>query len=839
MPIHKQPPTTKAALLLLISGLLTVTIRATAQPSPTLQNRSLSVSLTPHGESYEISAKGSPKPVLQARVGAKVNHQWLDSGRYTETNTVESAFTDELGKGRQLTTVFAGLAGQPSLVRVLRIYDDLPFGDVEVRVRNSTDKPVWVQAIRSVDAVRSPIVNLGGPEQDDRILSDSFSEDRPTLRIYDLGKAPAYLGFDRFGTGTTDSHLAVGSQLIYNLQTRQSLFLGALSSRIWLTLLRLRAAKLVGGGFGVGSYEVDSTGTTEMQKHESLQKAPPENQVELNMPVAPGAEIASERLLFATGSNYHAQLEAYGAAVKRLNHARVSSEAPVGWWSWATYYAGITDGLALTNAQFMAEHLKDLGYKYVLIDEGYQYARGEYTTADATHFPSGMQWFGNRIRNLGVSLGVWTAPFEVSERAWVYEHHKEWLVHNDAGQPIQIVQPGLEPLYVLDTTHPGAQEYLLQTYRTLARDWGARYIKLDFMEDTAIEGYHYERNTTALQAQRIGLEVIRKAVGEDVLLDKDGSPMLNPVGIVDEGRISTDTAHSFEASKTAAFGIAARYYMNRNFFINDPDAFTVSKQSAGRSDTPPTLDEAEVSIVLAAVAGSMYEIGDDLTRLATEPGRLALAENQEMLRMIRLGRASTPLDLMSYSEADGQPSIFVLREDKRQTMLAVFNWTGHARSHTIPFTDLHLGGGKFQVADVLHPDRPVRSVSDMLELTGQPPHSVRLIKIIDTSIAPGEPSVILRVPASAQIGQPAKMFAAFAPEGVPATNYKWDFGDGVSAQGDDVSHSYTRAGTYSIKVTADGIDGLAAHKTASIAVSGTIDGGFHFGRNRRYVETAP
>ena len=315
--------------------------------------------------------------------------------------------------------------------------------------------------------------------------------------------------------------------------------------------------------------------------------------------------------------------------------------------------------------------------------------------------------------------------------------------------------------------------------------------------------------------------------------------MLNPVGIVDEGRISTDTAHSFEASKTAAFGIAARYYMNRNFFINDPDAFTVSKQSAGRSDTPPTLDEAEVSIVLAAVAGSMYEIGDDLTRLATEPDRLALAKNQEMLRMIRLGRAAIPLDLMSYSEADGQPSIFVLQEDKRQMMLAVFNWTGHARSHTIPFTDLHLAGGQFQVADVLHPDRPVRSVRDRLELTGQPAHSVRLIKIIDTSIACSEPSVILRIPASAQIGQPAKMVAAFAPDGVPATNYKWDFGDGVSAQGHEVSHSYTRAGTYSIKVTAEGIDGLAAHKTASIAVSGTIDGGFHFGRNRRYVETAP
>ena len=50
------------------------------------------------------------------------------------------------------------------------------------------------------------------------------------------------------------------------------------------------------------------------------------------------------------------------------------------------------------------------------------------------------------------------------------------------------------------------------------------------MDDTAIEGYYFRPHMTALQAQRMGLEIIREAVGEDVLIDKDGSPMLNPVG---------------------------------------------------------------------------------------------------------------------------------------------------------------------------------------------------------------------------------------------------------------------------------------------------------------------
>ena len=133
-------------------------------------------------------------------------------------------------------------------------------------------------------------------------------------------------------------------------------------------------------------------------------------------------------------------------------------------------------------------------------------------------------------------------------------------------------------MFVLDRTNPAAQEFLRQTYRTLVREWGAKYIKLDFMDNTAIEGYYFRPHTTALEAQRIGLQVIREAVGDDVLLDKDGSPMLNPVGLVDDGRVSQDTGHTFSRSKEAAPGIAARYYMHRNFFINDPDAFTVSRQ---------------------------------------------------------------------------------------------------------------------------------------------------------------------------------------------------------------------------------------------------------------------
>src|SRR5208283_1868427 len=383
-----------------------------------------------------------------------------------------------------------------------------------------------------------------------------------------------------------------------------------------------------------------------------------------------------------------------------------------------------------------------LGYDYFHFDLGYAYTRSEYATPNASQFPHGMRDLTYRILRLGLKVGVWTAPFDVGERAWIYEHHKDWLVHNAHGDPISIGTaeevPG-ERLFVLDVTHPDAQEYLRQTYRTLVREWGARYIKLDFMDNTAIEGYYHRPNTTALEAQRIGLEIIRKTVGEDVLLDKDGSPMLNPVGLVDEGRISQDTGHVFARSKEAGPGIAARYYMHHNFFTSDPDAFTVSRQLLEERtiQAPLTLSEAQVSIALAAVSGGMFEIGDDLPTLGSDPERVALLKNPDLLALAKLGRAALPLDLLTYADKDEQPSVFLLHEDQRQSMLAVFNWAGQPSSHTFTLSDLDLPAGRsYKFSDTFGQDQPLATDHETLRIDNQPAHTVKLIKIIDTSIPP-------------------------------------------------------------------------------------------------------
>ena len=45
---------------------------------------------------------------------------------------------------------------------------------------------------------------------------------------------------------------------------------------------------------------------------------------------------------------------------------------------------------------------------------------------------------------------------------------------------------------------------------------------------------------------------------------------------------------------------------------------------------------------------------------------------------------------MSYSEQDQLPSLFLLKEDGRQAMLAVFNWSDVMRSRSLRLDDFGL-----------------------------------------------------------------------------------------------------------------------------------------------------
>jgi alpha-galactosidase len=795
------------------------------------ENSALTVSVNSKDGSYSV-AKRDGQPIFTSRTGVQLDHQWTRSTDYPRHEVSESKFSDELGSGHSITLKNAGLADKPDLIETIHVYDAAPYATLQLQIGNPTKKTFMLESARVIDATDDSLLNLGGSAAADRIISDSFSEDRPAMKLYDLGKAP------------NGMHRAVGSQMVYNRESKQSLFVAALTADKLLTYIHVQASG-DGAQTKIDSFNADFAGTTEIQKDFDLKDAAPENQLEVSIPIEPGEKFVSEKIMFEAGSDYQKQLVTYGEVIRKLHHPHIPDETPMGWWSWTAYYGNINEGETLVNADWQAEHLKKFGYNFFQVDEGYQYARGEYITPNATQYPNGMRMLGHHVVGDGLVFGVWTAPFEVTTRAWVYENHKDWLVHNAKGEPIPAMwlwRQKTDRRYALDTTNPAAQEYLRQTYRALVREWGVRFIKLDFMDSTAIEGLMYRPHTTALEALRIGLQVIRDAVGEDVILDKDGSPMLTPVGLVDTGRISADTAHSFEGTKTAAPGIAARFYMHRNYFIDDPDAFnTVAETFADRTRASGVypLNLAQASVALSAVSGGMYEIGDDMVVMGAQKDRLALIENEDLLNIAKVGRASTPIDLLTYEPEDELPSIFFLRESARQSILTVFNWTKSPRSHTLKLADLGLSADhSFTTTDVFDQSVAVSLSGNSLQIENEPAESVRVIKIIDKQVTATAPKVTAKVPSEAKTGEMFDVSAIADADGAPALSYSWDFSDGITQTGRKVSHTYTTPGTYEIRLTAPGVDGVPFTKTFTVKVEGTLKAYPNLQDNRRFRDPA-
>jgi hypothetical protein len=282
--------------------------------------------------------------------------------------------------------------------------------------------------------------------------------------------------------------------------------------------------------------------------------------------------------------------------------------------------------------------------------------------------------------------------------------------------------------------------------------------------------------------------------------------------------------------------------MNGNFFIDDPDAFNITdtylvEHSSERSSR--SLATAQTSIALSAIAGGMYEIGDDLMVLDSEKDRLALVENRDLLNMAKAGRPSTPVDLMTYEPEDGQPSIFLLRQTPRQSILTVFNWIDKPRTHALNLRDLGLSANSTMVATgVMDSNGTFVLEGDTIRIENQPPQSAMVIKLVDTAVAKVAPTVTAKVPAKSKAGETIILSAQSDPGGVPAFGYHWDFGDGTVAEGSNVSHCYTRAGDFTVLLTVNGPDDVPYKQKFSVGVTGELKPTPQLRANRRFEEAS-
>lgn len=336
--------------------------------------------------------------------------------------------------------------------------------------------------------------------------------------------------------------------------------------------------------------------------------------------------------------------EAYAGQARReapYPWRAATSEAPaLGWTSWYRYFNRITYANLTRDLDIVAQ--SSLPFKYFQIDDGWQSEVGDWREARPAMQP-GMADMARRIREAGLTPGIWLAPFVAGRRSALVRQHPDWLLRDGRGRPIRA---GWNPMwggdfYALDISRPAVREYLSGCLHIAAERWGYDFFKLDFLYAAAL---YPGSGRTRAQVMADALDFLYAQLPCKTIL-ACGVPLGANWGRCEYVRTSGDTHLSWSHRLAAWIGhrerpdtLAAlhtnltRWGMGRGAWGQDPDVFILRAHS--QRLTPP---QQNTLLTVNALLGDLLFTSDDPASYSPEQ-EVELLEALELLQQARVSR---------------------------------------------------------------------------------------------------------------------------------------------------------------------------------------------------------
>ena len=341
-----------------------------------------------------------------------------------------------------------------------------------------------------------------------------------------------------------------------------------------------------------------------------------------NRELAPGETWTLEDLLVQSGADREVLLDRLCAEIEK-NHPRraVFKAPPLGWCSWYCFGPSVTAKNITRNLDWISSHAPQL--RYIQIDDGYQPWMGDWLETGKS-FGGDIKAILAEIRRRGFEPALWVAPFIASPQSKLFREHPDWFMKDPHGQPLSSDKVGfggwrLGPWYALDGTHPDAQKFLEELFRTLHEQWGCTYFKLDATYWGALhQGQLYDSKATRIEAYRRGMAAILRGVGNSFVLGCN-QPMWPSLGLLDGARTSMDISRDWDSIRDIGRQNLLRAWQNGRLWWNDPDCVLLAgkfKLDDPRNSPDGVLDRALLfhATTIHAVGGMVLS-GDDLPEM--------------------------------------------------------------------------------------------------------------------------------------------------------------------------------------------------------------------------------
>jgi len=221
------------------------------------------------------------------------------------------------------------------------------------------------------------------------------------------------------------------------------------------------------------------------------------------------------------------------------------------------------------------------------------------------------------------------APFIAESGSHPFQQHPDWFMKDDSGQPLaanRVTFAGWRrgPWYALDGTHPEVQKHFEQLFRTMRREWGCTYFKLDANFWGAMHGGRlHDRKATRIEAYRRGMQAILRGSGDGFILGCN-HPIWGSFGLIHGSRSSADINRRWATFARIARQNLLRNWQNGRLWWNDPDAIVLT------GNLPE--EEFRFHATATYATGGMVLSGDDLTKMPAD--RLAMLK--KMLPPVRV-----------------------------------------------------------------------------------------------------------------------------------------------------------------------------------------------------------
>jgi len=406
---------------------------------------------------------------------------------------------------------------------------------------------------------------------------------------------------------------------------------------------------------------------------------------------------------------------------------KIALTPPMGWSSWNCWGDEVSQEKVLSSARAMVEKgLRDHGWTYVNIDDGWQGIRGgpSHAIQPNTKFPD-MKSLADEIHGMGLKFGIYSTPWRGTYAGHIggSSNHADgsydWVKSGDHNEFYRFGKtPDINRKRKADHWVIGEHSFALQDARQW-KEWGVDYLKYDWFP-----------NDVPATAE---MEAALRTTGRDVIYS------LSNTGIYDHApeyarrsnlwRTTGDIVDTWNSVSSIGFSQDRWAGYTGPGHWSDPDMLVVGMVgwSSKLQPTRLTADEQYAHISLWCLLSAPLILGCDLAQL--DDFTLGLLTNDEVLAINQdsLGKQATQISnengkvVYAKTLEDGSVAIGLFNRSEKEATLSVTwgPWGSLAMDASIP---------KRRVRDLWR-QQDLGEFEKKFE-TKVAPHGVQLIRLI-------------------------------------------------------------------------------------------------------------